>query len=172
MPIKMTHPEPWRQDVVAWYAGGPTPNPVFLGHALRAGLPSKPPVKPKDRVRILRLAEFDDEDLVAAVPELDADVVLRVSLPVLAEFIFHAHLNGNTPLEISRLTPVTRPKVYYWLTKLGLEPHRQVRKITDARQRASIVGLYARGDRMSDIASRLNVSYDQVRYAVKIAATE
>ena len=170
-PITMTETEPWRQDVVAWYAGGPKLIPLFLGQALRAGLSPTPPVKPKDRVRLLSLAGFDDEDIVAAVPELDADLVLRVaeSLPLRAEFIFHAHLNGRTPLEISKLTPVTRPKVYYWLARLNLTPHRHVRTETNARQRASIVSAYTRGDRLVDIAIRLNVSYDQVRYAVKVA---
>ena len=175
MPFTMTNPEPWRQDVVAWYAGGPTPNSVFLRHALDKGLPLFLPAKPKDRVRLLWMTGFDDEDLVAAVPELDADLVLRVAAatPSTLVFIFSRHLEGRTPLEISRnyaLTPaLTRPRVYYWLNKLGLEPHRQVREVTDTPMRAAIVGLYARGDRMSDIASRLNVSYDQVRYAVKIA---
>ena len=169
-PITMTETEPWRQAVVAWYAGGPKPHVGFVGDVMRAGLTNKIPAKPKDRVRILRLAGFDDEDLVAAVPELDADVILRVSEPNTLSVIFQLHLEGLTPLEISRKTyGNTRPKVYYWLSRLNLTPHRHVRTETNARQRASIVSAYNRGDRLVDIATRLNVSYDQVRYAVKVA---
>ncbi len=170
MPIQMTEPEPWRQAVVAWFAGGPKPHAGFVGDVMRAGLTNKIPVKPKDRVRILSLTGFDDEDIVAAVPELDADLVLRVlSVSKTVKAIFQTHRNGLTPLEISRKTYNTRPKVYYWLARLNLTPHRHVRTETNARQRAQIVAAYARGDRLVDIATRFNVSYDQVRYAVKVA---
>jgi len=123
------------------------------------------------------LTGSDDEELVAAVPELDADLVLRVARSVPAKLIysFARHLEGTAPLEISRdydsawLPALTRPKVYYWLKRLNLKPHRHVRDELNARQRAQIVSAYNRGDRLVDIASRFNVSYDQVRYSVKIA---
>jgi len=146
--------------------------------ARQAGLTAEMPAKPKDRVRLLWMAGFDDEDLVAAVPELDADLVLRVAaaVPHTVVHIFARHLEGMTPLEISRdyasswLPALTRPKVYYWLTRLNLKPHRHVREELNARQRAQIVSAYNRGDRLVDIAARFNVSYDQVRYSVKIGA--
>ncbi len=175
LPITMTEPEAWRQAVVAWYAGGPVPEVYDYQQARRVGLPGRPQeLKPKDRVRVLFLAGFDDEDLVAAVPELDTDLVLRVAWgdtrrDGTIEKVFSRHLEGLTPLEISRDTGITRPKVYYWLTRFNLTPHRHVRTETNARQRASIVSAYNRGDRLVDIATRLNVSYDQVRYAVKVA---
>ena len=175
MSINLTNPEPWRQAVVAWYAGGPMP---VMDKARRVGLSAEMPAKPKDRVRLLWLAGFDDEDLVAAVPELDADLVLRVAAMVhhTVVHIFARHLEGKTPLEISRdydsvwFPALTRPKVYYWLTRLNLKPHRHVRDELNARQRAQIVSAYDRGDRLVDIAARFNVSYDQVRYSVKIAS--
>ncbi len=172
MPIQMMTPESWRQAVVAWYAGGPRPPVTNMMDAIHVGMPPKIPVKPKDRVRLLSLVGFDDEDLVAAVPELDADLVLRVSRSVdsTTKSIFLEHsIARRTPLEISRQTGITRPKVYYWLTRLSLTPHRHVRAELNARQRMQIVFAYNRGDRLVDIASRFNVSYDQVRYAVKIA---
>ncbi len=171
MPINMTETEPWRTAVVGWYSGGHRPNVIDMLDAMGAGLSPKIPAKPKDRVRLLTLAGFDDEDLVAATPELSAELVLRVSRSVDHETktIFRAHHEGHTPLEISRMTFNTRPKVYYWLARLNLTPHRHVRQETNARQRTQIVAAYNRGDRLVDIARRFNVSYDQVRYAVKIA---
>ena len=169
MPINMTVTEPWRQAVVAWYAGDPKPDVPFLIEAMRVGLTSRVPGKPKDRVRLLTLAGFDDEDLVMAVPELDADLVLSVSRSIdpSTKVIFALHNEGLTPLEIAWKSFNSRPKIYYWLKRLNLIPHRHVRAELNARQRAQIVAAYNRGDRLVDIASGFNVSYDQVRYAVK-----
>jgi hypothetical protein len=165
-------PLSWQALIVAWYAGGPRPPLSILRQASARGIPDHPPFRSKDRVAVLAFAGLDVEDILPAVPELNpvyvAEIVDRISGE--ARSIFDLHLQGYTPVEISELIGVSRPKVYYWLNRTSLKPHKRNRGELTTRQRAQIVKAWRAGEPMVAIASRFNVSYDQVRYAIKKAA--
>lgn len=161
----------WRQEVVAWYSGGPKPSSATIRQAATHGLPGRIPYRSKDRVWALSLAGFEIEDIVAAVPELNPGHVsdIAASIPYSARTIVDLHNRGYTPLEMAGLISASRPKVYYWLKKAGKTPNRRSRDELTARQRAQIVKAWHKNESMTDLATRFNVSYDQVRHAVRKA---
>ena len=164
---------PWRETIVTWYAGGPSPSRTFMQEAARFGVSDYPPTGPRDKVRALALAGFDIEQIIAAVPSLSpVDIVdILEDIPAEAYNLIVLHLNGFTPLEIAEQTQVSRPTVYYWLNKLNLKAHKRSRDELTTRQQSQIQKAYDLGEPMATIARRFNVSYDQVRYAVrKVAA--
>ncbi len=140
-----------------------------MREAARHGVADRLPPVIKDRVRVLTLAGFDAEDLVAAVPELNPIHVIDLSerVPGEAMSILEKHLQGYTPLEIEARVETSRPTVYYWLGKAGLKPHKRSRAELTVRQRRQIVKAFKTGEPMTVIASRFNASIDQVRYAVR-----
>lgn len=160
------------QQIVSWYAGGPRPHPTILHAASTYGISDRKPTSPQDRVRALALAAFATEEIIAAVPELNpVDIVdIIADIPDTAYGIVRAHLEGYTPVEIALRIDASRPTVYYWLDKLNLKPHKRSRDELTARQRTQVVRAYEAGEPMANIARRFDVSYDQVRYAIKKSA--
>lgn len=160
----------WHPPIISWYAGSAKPNLAIMRIARDHGISDFPPESPRDRVRALALAGFDVEEAIAAVPSLNpvdvAEIIDRI--PGEVRSIYDLHLAGQTPVEISRETGVSRPKVYWWLRRFGLTPNRRARHELTTRQRTQIVRAYGTGEPMASIASRFGVSYDQVRYAVKV----
>ncbi len=159
----------WRDDVVSWYSGDPKPISSVMRVAATKGIGARLPAKPKDRVRALTLTGFDDDDIVAAVPELASEHALEIAarVPGVAYSIVSMHLRGHTPLEISRDLDIGRTKVYYWLGKVGLTPHRSSSDELTASKLLAILKSFNLGTPMTVIASRYHASYDQVRYAVR-----
>ena len=159
----------WKPFIVSWYAGSPKPSLVVMRLAREVGLPEYPSSSPRDRVRTLAVAGFDIEEIIAATPSLNpVDIVDLVDkIPPFVYSIRDQHLAGLTPIEIAAQTSISRPRIYYWLGRLGLNPHRRSRSELSARQRSQIVKAYGSGEPMRSIASRFGVSYDQVRYAVR-----
>lgn len=162
----------WQSQVIEWYAGGERPGPYVMRLATEAGLPGHRPTSAKQKVRSLTLAGFDIEDILGAVPELSAVRVadLVESIPSQAFKILHLHREGFTPVEIAEHLGVARSRVYYWLGQAGLTSNRRQRPELTARQRSQIVKAYEAGEPMTHIVRRFDVTYDQVRYAVKVAS--
>lgn len=172
LPISELSIPSWKDLMAEWYSGGERPPMSVIRQAEGQGVPRHVPPRAKDRVRILTVVGFDAEQVIQAVPDLSPIHVVEIMerIPNEVFLIFKYHLNGFTPLEIAGLIDGSRPKVYYWLNRLGLRPHKRNRGELTARQRAQIVTAWKRGEPMTAIASRFGVSYDQVRYSVKKAA--
>lgn len=164
--------EDWQTQILDWYAGGERPGPYAMRMAAEAGLPPHRPTSDRQKVRSLALAGFDVEDILRAVPELPASKVagLVEGIPVQAFRILDLHKEGFTPVEIADQLGVTRSLIYYWLGQAGLSPNRRQRPELTARQRNQILKAYEAGESMTQIMRRFEVSYDQVRYAVKVAS--
>lgn len=161
---------PWRVAVVEWYSGGPKPAFGAMRAAENNGVSQRQPGKPQHRVQALALTGFSEEEIFAAVPELSPVHVVEIMarIPGEAHSIIHAHVQGMTPVEIERSTGAKRPNTYHWLGRLNLRPNKRSRDELTARQRRQIVKAFTTGEPMAAIARRFNVSYDQVRYAVKV----
>jgi hypothetical protein len=159
----------WKTFIIDWWSGGPRPPLTFLREAERHGVPNPIPLDPKDRVQALSLAGFDEEDVMAAVPDLHPVHVIEIieRVPGDARSIVAAHFAGKTPVQIEEQVGVTRSRVYYWLAKVGQRPNRTHRGELTVRQREQIVRAWRAGEPMASVARRFQVSYDQVRHAVR-----
>lgn len=74
---------------------------------------------------------------------------------------------GLTVQEISRASGVKRPTIYYQLRKRGLHPNVKRAPELTVRQYFQILDLADAEWTKADIARRLGVTYDQVRYALR-----
>lgn len=159
----------WREDVIAWYKGGSRPGPSSMRLALDHGLSQHLPTTAKSRARALAVAGFDIEDVLEAVPGVPASQVVEWvdRIPAHVQTIIDYHRRGYTAQQIAGLLSVERGTIYYWLRQAGVRPNRTQRPELTSRQRAAVSRAYKAGEPMTQIAYRLGISYEQVRYAVK-----
>lgn len=76
------------------------------------------------------------------------------------------HVQGLTALEISRELGVSRSGLYYHFHKRRIQPNTDVPASITTRQQKAILRAYGKGDNAAEIARRMGLSYDQVRYAI------
>ena len=74
------------------------------------------------------------------------------------------HDAGCSVLEISGLTGMKRPLIYYWLHQWGLKPNITRRPVLTTRQQNHIAKLADKGLSQADIARAVGVPVHQVRY--------
>jgi len=78
------------------------------------------------------------------------------------------HDAGLSVLEISGLTGMSRPLIYYWLHNWGLQPNINRRPNLNEYQLGSIFKLHQKGLSQAEISRRLNIPTHQVRYALRV----
>ena len=72
--------------------------------------------------------------------------------------------DGLTVLEISGLTGMSRPLIYYWLGQWGLKPHISRRPLLTGVQKKKIAKLRATGLSQRNVAAVMGLPTHQVRY--------
>jgi hypothetical protein len=85
-------------------------------------------------------------------------------IPAWVNDMLELHLQGQTPLEMSRTLAVSRGAVYYWLDKLDREPYRRNVYPLDEDDRQVALAAYRGGAKPSTIARVLDRPYSQVWY--------
>jgi len=78
------------------------------------------------------------------------------------------HDSGYSVLEISGLTGMSRPLIYYWLHNWGLTPNINRRPNLNEYQLGSIFKLHQRGMSQAAIGRELGIPTHQVRYALRV----
>lgn len=82
--------------------------------------------------------------------------------------VHELHDEGATVLEISNITGMKRPLIYYWLGKWNTTPNINRRPTLTPTQIGTIYKMYLRdGLSKTEIARKLDVPVHQVRYATK-----
>lgn len=76
------------------------------------------------------------------------------------------HDQGCSALEISGITGMKRPLVYYWLGQWGLTPNINRRPQLSEYQLSTVFKLERVGFTQSEIARMVDVPVHQVRYAL------
>jgi transposase len=74
---------------------------------------------------------------------------------------------GVSVLDISGLTGMSRPLIYYWLNRWGLKPNINRRPNLTASQRRRVAKLHDKGLSQADIAQLMDVPKHQVRYSIE-----
>ena len=77
------------------------------------------------------------------------------------------HDAGGTVLEISNVTGVKRPLIYYWLGKWKKDPNINRRPTLTDSQIGAIVRYYHAGHTQAWIGRELEIPKHQVRYACR-----
>lgn len=163
----------WRRDLINSWAVGETPSYVTRGEMRRRGIPETPAGLDLLTVakNLLGAGFLEGEVHKALQGQLSETEISRhgSAVPEMLSETLDAHAAGMSVVEISDALGVTRPWVYYHLNLRKLDPNVNRAKELSARQQKQVVHAYLEGVPMADIARRFQVTYDQVRYAVKDA---
>jgi hypothetical protein len=125
----------------------------------------------KHAIRRLFLCGFEP-DVIATLLEIPAgevaDYVRRQRMLAQGPEVVKLHLEGVTPLEISRRTGVARKRVYDILEDIDERPHQSQRRLPQAT-RDRIVGMYLDGASYGEIQRQLHVEKYQVTNTLRLA---